>query len=93
MSDFFDDGSFEEEEGGDDDETYTVDCGGNTDVVVMIGESCDWTCVGSLSEDGYEDICDEEDDFEIMIDGDYDGVTLYIGYLDEDFDESDLDCD
>ena len=90
ISAFFDGGNYKTESGGND-EIYFMNCGGSTDIVVISGEPCGFECVGYLRSNDYDDVCDQNSQVDFLLEGNYGGSTLFIGYMD-DSGEPDLDC-
>jgi hypothetical protein len=75
-----------DEEDGDRDESYQVDCDSDTSLVALTRDenSCQVTCRASRSYNPvFDQLCDDNGDVTVLLQGDYRGQTLYIGQLED----------
>jgi outer membrane biosynthesis protein TonB len=85
MDSFFARNRYDEEDGASD-ESYQVDCDSDTALVVLTRDenSCQVTCRASRSYNSvFDQLCDDNGDVTVLLQGDYRGQTLYIGQLDD----------
>jgi hypothetical protein len=83
VSDFFEGGIFTENAGGED-SVYSVSCDSSeNDLVILSADSitCDVFCLGSLTFQTFQGVCQVETSVSVSLPGDFRGTTVLIGRL------------